>query len=558
MIISMADFKRFMDGENFTPTEDTSEGAHFDAMAFWDAQLQQPSNPAIADDVVAVGAQAVNNPQAANTVPDAAKEDKKSSKLSRALDLVKEHGCEFWHNQDNEAFVSFNVGGHIEHWRVDSMAFGEWLSHASFVGGIGSLNKDVLSEVRAALTGRAKYQGSKYDTAVRVALDSQGHHWIDTTNDNWDAIKISDSGWTIVKNPPVRFIRTKSSRPFPTPDSQAQAKDAMRLFGLTNICKEDHLLVIAWVLECFRPETPYVVLELTGEQGSAKSTTQEVLRRFIDPNKVALRGRPKVTEDVYIAAGNSHLLSYENLSGITADLSDALCTISTGGGYSSRTLYTNGEETVIEAKNPIVLNGINRVITRPDLLDRAISVCLPTISARIDKSVHTADVGATESIILGGILNLFAESLAMLDQVNIDPRNKPRMADFARLGEAMSRALGNPDDTFLNLYIEHRKDAIVSTIDSSPVGRAIVDLYNERKQPYTGTVKGLLDVLDSYNSGNNMEHGEFWPKSPRGLGSALRRLAPALRQIGIVCDIDSKPRRDGIHCRVGHESRFPP
>ena len=131
-----------------------------------------------------------------------------------------------------------------------------------------------------------------------------------------------------------------------------------------NIPAEERHLVSAWMLECYRPDTPYPVLELIGEQGSAKSTTQSTLRAFIDPNKVMLRGRPKSVDDIYVAAGSNHMVSLENLSGISADLSDALCTISTGGGAASRQLYTNAEEAIIEAHNPVVLNGIGAVITR--------------------------------------------------------------------------------------------------------------------------------------------------------------------------------------------------
>jgi hypothetical protein len=62
------------------------------------------------------------------------------------------------------------------------------------------------------------------------------------------------------------------------------------------------------------------------------------------------------------------------------ELSDALCTIATGGGQAGRQFYTNGEEHIIEAHNPVVLNGIGAVITRADLLDRTPSlICLPVI-----------------------------------------------------------------------------------------------------------------------------------------------------------------------------------
>ena len=154
------------------------------------------------------------------------------------------------------------------------------------------------------------------------------------------------------------------------------------LWQHVNIPADRRLLVLTWLLDCFRPDTPFPILELVGEQGSAKSTTQSVLRSLVDPNKVMLRGRPKTVEDIFVAAQNNWLVSYENLSGLTAEQQDAFCTLATGGGFASRQLYTNGEEHVMETKRPVVLNGIAVVATRPDLIDRVIHVSMPVIPAK--------------------------------------------------------------------------------------------------------------------------------------------------------------------------------
>ena len=40
------------------------------------------------------------------------------------------------------------------------------------------------------------------------------------------------------------------------------------------------------------------------------------------------------------------------------------------------------------------------------------------------------------------------------------------------------------------------------------------------------------------------------PKSARGLGSILRRMAPSLRTLGYEVEIDDKHRKDGYHCLI--------
>ena len=80
-----------------------------------------------------------------------------------------------------------------------------------------------------------------------------------------------------------------------------------------------------------------------------------------------------------IAANNGHLLAFDNLSGLPPWLSDSLCRLASGGSFAVRQLYTNDEEVLFQATRPILLNGIEDVVSRPDLGDRAIFLTLNQI-----------------------------------------------------------------------------------------------------------------------------------------------------------------------------------
>jgi hypothetical protein len=73
-----------------------------------------------------------------------------------------------------------------------------------------------------------------------------------------------------------------------------------------------------------------------------------------------------------IAANNAWVIAYDNLSGITPSLSDALCSLATGGGFATRQNYTDDEEAIFQAERPILINGIDELAIRPDLLDRCV------------------------------------------------------------------------------------------------------------------------------------------------------------------------------------------
>jgi hypothetical protein len=473
--------------------------------------------------------------------------DDRASLSSRLADLA-ESRCELWHDADGKTFASFDrqiadEPLHRDHCAIESTSFREfiaWLAHSELGAAPSS---DALKSCQNTLAGKAKFDGEQFATARRIAKDETGY-WLDIGDEARGAILITAAGWRTVTRPPVRFLRTKAMRPLPMPISDG---DIDSLWSLVNVPDEERIFVLAWILESLRAGTPFPVLELVGEQGTAKSTTQKVIRRFVDPNKAMLRPAPKTREDIFIAAGNNHVISLENMSGLSPEYSDALCTIATGGGMAGRQLYSNDEENIIEAHNPVILNGIGAIITRPDLLDRAIVICPPVIDERMTEAEHSALLERNAPSIMGGILDLLSRTLAELPNVRIARDRLPRMADFAYLGEAMHRAMGGEPGQFLDRYIHHRRDSIQRTISASPVAAACIR-FIESGQSFAGPVGQLLDKLSSIRC--QQENGDFWPKSSKGMGDSFRRVAPPLRQLGIDASIESKHRRDGVHCTL--------
>src|SRR6266481_1155950 len=100
---------------------------------------------------------------------------------------------------------------------------------------------------------------------------------------------------------------------------------------------------------------------------------------MVDPNAAPVRAFSREQRELMLAANNGYLLTFDNLSGLPHWLSDALCRLATGGSFAVRRRYTDDEEVLFEAARPILLNGIEEVISRPDLGDRAIFLTLAPI-----------------------------------------------------------------------------------------------------------------------------------------------------------------------------------
>lgn len=235
---------------------------------------------------------------------------------------------------------------------------------------------------------------------------------------------------------------------------------------------------------------------------------------------------------------------FDNLSGLPNHLSDALCRLSTGGGFAVRELYSDSEEIRFNAMRPVILNGITDVVTRPDLLDRSLIITLepiPENQRKTEEEIWTAFDQAAPAI-LGGLLDAVCAGLRNLNSVNL-PR-LPRMADFARFATAAEIGLGFQAGDFMKAYTDNRKDAISSSLDVDPLAQAIREMV-DGEEWFEGTAAELLEHLETMSViTDRIKRSRTWPQSARGLRSALKRIRPLLAGTGIMIEF-SKAKRHG-------------
>jgi hypothetical protein len=455
-------------------------------------------------------------------------ESSSETQMDELLALVQER-AELFHDPDGACYATFEQSDHRETWSLGSRGFSDWLGYIAFREMGFALTETTIKAALCTMRGIALHDGEEHPVYLRSAPLPCGGYMIDLTDEHWRAVEVTTTGWRIVEQPSVRFIRSGTAAPFPLPDSSGSVNI---LWSHVNIPEQDRPLVQAFILESWRPDTPYLVLELCGEQGSAKSSTHKRLRQCSDPNTVPLRAAPKNCEDIFVTAANNHQASFENMSGISPKMQDTLCILATGGGFAKRKLYSDADESVIAVKRPVIANGIQSIATRPDLIDRTVHIESPRILSFKPESELDAAFERDYAKIFGGFLNMFQRTLVALETIEVI--NPPRMADFARLGESMFLAT-ETDRSFTELYRGNRTDSLQRSLDSSPVALAVQDLIMDQIE-WTGTAKELKAELEK----NYHHEGEGWPKSPKGLSDGLSRVAPALREVGI--EIERKPR----------------
>jgi hypothetical protein len=452
-------------------------------------------------------------------------DDEKQSQASLLVKFVEQR-YELFHDQNKDVFAKDRKTGEVR--GLGSRQFRDCLQAGFYIDTGKSPRDQSIREALGTLAGLGRFQGEFLPIHLRTA-GADGEYFLDLAAPGSSrAVRIRPGVWEIVDSPSVMFVRPESMQPLPDPVAGGSI-DA--LWRVANIPLGSRLLALAWLVECLRPDTPYPVAELLGEQGSGKSGTQTALRGLFDPNACNLRGAPKSVEDIFVSAGACPVLSYENVSHLPAPMQDALCVLATGGGYAKRKLYSDSEESIISVKRPIILNGISACVTAQDLVDRTITIETPIITERLEVTELWREYDAERPRLLGALLDIAAQALELLPTMHIPADDRPRLVEFARLGMAVAAATGNKPDDFMLEFNASRQESLSRTIDSSPVAAAVVDMVEARPQGMTASAKEILLSLEQYRPTGC----DSWPKSAKGLGDALRRAAPALRQISIEC-----------------------
>ena len=446
--------------------------------------------------------------------------------------------AELFHTADGTGYADLDVTGHRETWPIRQKGFRLWLTRAFFDATGGAPNSEALHAACNVVEAMAHFDADERDIHVRVAgLDDR--LYLDLADAAWRAVEIASASWRIVDRPPVRFRRAAAMQPLPTPDPGGSI--ALLRPYLNVQTEADFVLVVSWMLAVLRPHGPYPVLVLSGEQGSAKSTFSKILRALLDPNAAPLRALPREERDLFIAATNSHLLTFDNVSGLPSWISDTLCRLATGGGFAVRQLYTDQDEVIFDATRPVILNGIEDIVTRPDLADRGLFLQLqpiPEASRRTEVEFWRAFQQDCPKI-LGALLNCLVHGLHELPTTKLN--RHPRMADFAHWATACETAVW-PAGTFIDAYMENRTQMVESVIEADQVASTVRAWMVDRAD-WSGTASDLLTRL-SEHAGAAVTNGKTWPSTPRALSGRLRRVATFLRTVRIHIDFDQKVGRN--------------
>jgi hypothetical protein len=414
------------------------------------------------------------------------------------------------------------------------------------------LTKEERNEIIEHLQYKAEYSNIIKKLELRVSKTDDYTFYYDLTNNNESSvIKITPEGWSIENISPILFRRYKNQLPQVNPQSSFSMVDDKddkifdKFIDLLNVKDGDNkLLLKCYIVSLFIPDITKPILMLHGEQGSAKSTLQELIRMLVDPSNVLTLTFPRDINELIQKLSHNYITYFDNVSSIKEWISDQLCRGVTGSGFSKRQLYTDDEDIIYNFKRCIGFNGINLGATKADLLDRGLIIQLERILK--DKRRKLEDIFNEFEILkpelLGYIFNILVNVLQVKQKGGITiPDGLNRMADFEEYAEIISRCMGYQENEFLRVYQNNIGVQIDEAIAASPLSLAVVELMNslEDDELWSGTATELSEVLNDIAETKlkiSIQKIQSWPKSPNYLSRRLNEVKTNLREKGIVIE----------------------
>ncbi|WP_286947180.1 hypothetical protein, partial [Acetobacterium sp. UBA5834] len=449
-------------------------------------------------------------------------------------------GCKFFNNMLDESFVTIEHESSFETLPVNSKKFENFLVKRYYEKKGTILGVETVKKVIRFAEMKAGFDSENRILFKRVAMTENKEIYYNLANKQHQVIKITKEGCFIVNEAPVQFFKPKGMKEQVMPDLSAMPEDLIPLLKKHFILNEESSwnLFVPTIVTAFIFDIPHPILVIHGHKGAAKTTSMRMMKKIIDPAVTDVMACPSSSENLSVVLNNHYAPCFDNLEYISPEISNLLCMASTGGADSKRTNYSDSDETLHQFKNFIILNGINVVVTKADLLDRSILLKHNRIKKedRLREEVIWRSFDEDLPKILGSIFNTLAKAISIEDSVVLDEVG--RMADYCYWGYAIGEVLGITGELFLDAYLRNQDSINEVALESNPVGAALMAMM-QNKREFSSSMSIILDELEKVAIEQRINiRQKKWPKDASALSRRMNEIKSNLEEVGILFDRD--------------------
>lgn len=368
------------------------------------------------------------------------------------------------------------------------------------------------------------------------------------------AVVVSADGWQVVETGPHHplFRRSQHVRELPEPVHGGDLDRLAELLGLDRprspFETEDRwaarqrqwCLVRAWLVTLLLyPNADVPILYWSGPEGAGKTLRSSLVTSVLDPRGAVERATGggqlgRSTEDILVAAAERFVVTYDNLTTLTSRQSDVLCGICTGTVSEGRQRYSDDEAVAITVQRAMSITG--RWVPSgagSDLLDRLVQLDCPRLPRAdvVPPDLLWTEFERAHAHILGGLLDLAAQVLAVRDEVASRVRGLPRMATFGLVLECLDRLAADRGEP--GGHMEAYRTAVADTkserVDVDPLLGALVEFVGRcPDRVWEGSASELLASLPRPE-----DRSTAWPTNGRSLSARLKQSSTLLEAVGL-------------------------
>jgi energy-coupling factor transporter ATP-binding protein EcfA2 len=461
------------------------------------------------------------------------------TKTQKAIELLENISEETIIDQDNTIYVALKIDDHRKLLNLKSENFKKILQAKYYQLTDETISSSSISEIIQLYSGNAILNSSKVKMNLRVAGNDKSIYY-DLGNSKWEVIEISPGNWKKIssENSSVYFKRYSHMKEQIEPLYKSNDKgDPKKILDYLNIENEsdEAILLLTYMASLFIPKIVHPILILLGPHGSAKSTMFRLIQRIVDPTETEVLNIPTNTEEYIQKTAHSWLSFYDNVAKISRNLSDAMCRTVTGGSHNKRELFSDDEDFIHKFKHCVGINGIQFKKLQPDLLDRSIILNMDQITGKSRKlEINLMDnFEDYRRIIFTGFLNLIAEAMEIVDDIDLNRVVLPRLADFYKWGIAFAKVLGYGQQKFERAF-NLNNAAAPDLISQQKSIIKVVDKYLNDNDKWSGTASELRSELIKFANDNDM-NSNIIPDSPEWLSREINKYSKGniLKKIGI-------------------------
>jgi hypothetical protein len=374
---------------------------------------------------------------------------------------------------------------------------------------------------------------------IRCASDGQTYILVDLADDSGMVVLITASGFSVVD--PRRldgqpwFRRGGAMMPQMRPeeprDIREELAEARFILGLSE---DQWLVALCGLIGAHFPDCDKPGWWLTGAPGTGKTTRGRMLAGFIDPaaHLGARLNLKRDERDARTRAIHEYIVTMDNITGLSQDLSDWWCRLHTGTVENVRKLHSDNTLLTYQYKR----QGLATSLVLPagleaDALRRVLHLDLPAEETHLDATALWARYRASKPRILGALYRVLAGTLRELEATERElPPDLPEMADFSKYLIAADRAysLG-----LYQAYVRHAAEVQLHAAADDPFV-SVIKRWLEALPgaEFTGTPSAFHTQLSDFAGVGVAE--SWWPRNVRALSRKMTVLHRPLELTGIL------------------------